>query len=450
MQQASAGVQRLVEEARISTPWSGRLIQRLSSALRSRAERAQQHVERARKLRRARRWPDAVAAYRQALELTPGRAAWQYELGTALQRAGDWRAAAEAFAAGANLAPRRPAWRLRQARCLVRAGEPQAAITAYRDAVARAPRRAAWHYEFGWLLERTDGLQAAEVEYAAGLRAEPAAQPRHTEMLARTAWRFPRRRGYMDFVAAHIDEIREGVQADEQPLTDPKIYFYWDQGLANSPPVVRRCYEELRRWHGADELVLLDDQVWGELEIPVYARARLEHRPIQGAALLRLELLSRHGGVWLDATCLTRRPVLPLLGELAPTGFFAFQRAPLVPSTWMLVSTPGNYLVTMWRQALYTYWQHHDRLLDYYVLGPLFEALCVLDPPFREQWEASPRLSTNTPHAFRHEWREPYEPSRYAQLLDGCFVHKLTYKDGSVDTAPGSMIERIIEQGPPD
>lgn len=446
--------------------------------------RARWQVERARCLASAGRWADAVPAYRAALEQAPGRAAWHFELGVLLQRAGDWDAAAEAYANAVNRGPRHAEWHARLGQCLVRAGRyaaaaeawsaavtlspkrPEwhreharahrlagdfdAAIPAYRAAISQAPGRAVWHYELGWALEQVEEPLAAQEAYREGLRADPTAKPLHAVMLASTPFRFPRRRRFVDFVAAHMDEIRERATDSEQPLSDPKIYFYWAQGVAEAPTVVQRCYRELQRWHAPEEIVLLDEHAWEHLAIPDITRQRVEHRLAHAAGVLRLELLSRLGGVWLDATCLVRRPLLPLVPELAPTGFFAFEREPNFPSSWLLISAPGNYLTAMWREAVHVYWKHFDRLLDYFVLGPLFEALCWLDPPFQKQWEATPRLSAQGPHAFGLEQFEQYEPTRYAQLLNSCFVQKLTYKDDKGEMTPGCMMARFIEHGLPD
>jgi len=330
------------------------------------------------------------------------------------------------------------------------AGDLDAAVVALRSALDHAPDRVRWHLKLGRLLERTGDQEAARAAYAAGLRVDPTAHAQHAELLARDAWRFPVRRRVLDFVADHLTAIRNRAEPNEAPLTDPKIFVYWAQGIDTAPAVVQRNLAELRRLHSATEIVVLDQSAWADLQVAPITLDKIKGRPTHGSDVLRLELLYRHGGIWLDSTCLVRRPLRPLVPELAPTGFFAFERAPYRLSNWMMVSAPGHYLVAMMRAALHTYWANFDRVIDYFVFHHLFEALCALDPAFRQAWEATPRLSANPPHGFLRVRFQPYDPARYQELMDRCFVLKLSYK-GLADLPPDSLMAWFLEHGaPPD
>jgi Tfp pilus assembly protein PilF len=407
-------------------------------------------VRRARELGAAGRIDEAVAAYQDALGAAPDQPAWHHELGELLARNGRYEAAAQAFAAAVALSPDRPKWQHQLARASRRAGDFDRAAAAYRAALQLQPKHPRWHYELGLVLERTGDPAAAQASYAAGLALDPTSDDRHAELLAHDYWRFPPRRRLLDFVSGHLDEIRDQAQPDPQPLTDPKIYVYWAQGMSDAPAVVQRCQEALHRLHPGGEVAVLDDTVWASLDVPARTREVIRHRLTHGSDVLRLELLSRHGGVWLDATCLVRRPLLPELApQLTATGFFAFERGPYRPSSWLLMSAPGDYIVTTLRAALHVYWKYHDNLVDYYLIHHLFEMLCLLDPAFRERWEASPRLSYKPARAFKAKMFEPYDEARYRELLNASFVSKLSYKKQHLMT-PDSMLAWFLEHGPPD
>jgi hypothetical protein len=161
--------------------------------------------------------------------------------------------------------------------------------------------------------------------------------------------------------------------------------------------------------------------------------------------LLRLELLARYGGTWLDATCLVVSDPAAALRDLRdPSGWFAFTKRRVTLSTWMMTATPGHYLVRMLREALYVYWRHHDHLSHYFALHYLFEALTVLDADFGRAWEATPRLRFDEPFALRWNFAAPYEAERFDDILAGSFVHKLTYKYAPEDAAAHTMLGHLL------
>jgi tetratricopeptide (TPR) repeat protein len=425
------------------------IIQLQESAIALWRNRPGSRVQRARELDATGRTDEAVEAYQDALGAASGQPAWHHELGEVLFRNGRYEEAERAFAAAVALSPKRAKWQHQLARARRRVGDFDGAVAAYRAALQLQPEHPRWHYELGMVLERTAGADAARASYAAGLALDRSADDRHAELLAHDYWRFPPRRRLLDFVGNHLDEIRDRAQPSPQPLTDPKIYVYWAQGMSGAPAVVQRCQEALHRLHPGGEVAVLDESVWASLDVPARTREVIRHRLTHGSDVLRLELLARYGGIWLDATCLVRRPLVPEpAAELTASGFFAFERGTYRPSSWLLMSAPGDYIVTTLRAALHVYWENFDNLVDYYLIHHLFEMLCQLDPPFRERWEASPRLSYKPARDFKAQMFEPYDEAQYLKLLNASFISKLSYKKQHLMT-PDSMLAWFLEHGPP-
>ena len=150
----------------------------------------------------------------------------------------------------------------------------------------------------------------------------------------------------------------------------------------------------------------------------------------------------------MDATCLVRENVLHLAPELLASGFFAFTRDDRAVANWFLASEPDDYIVGMWREAGYKYWQHFDRKLDYFLSHLIFGALCSLDDEFAARWAATPTLSADAPHAFQRAMHEPYRAARFEQLLDGCFVHKLTHKLDPGMVERDTLLSHLVRSSP--
>jgi hypothetical protein len=128
-----------------------------------------------------------------------------------------------------------------------------------------------------------------------------------------------------------------------------------------------------------------------------------------------------------------------------PSGYFAFSKRKTTFATWVMSSVPDHYLVRMLRAALHTYWRHHDKLTEYYVLHHIFEALTLLDDEFGRLWTATPVRPFNEPLMLRWKFAEPYNPASFQRMLHACFVHKLSYKYEPEEAAPGTVLAKLLE-----
>lgn len=356
-----------------------------------------------------------------------------------------------------NPAPRAEAGRLaRQGWALAQSGQWERAAQAYRTAIELAddvPQR--WYFRLGTAAEHLGRWGEVGRCYHRAMAGEPDSTPADLiammqAMLAAESREFPGRRAMLVFVAEHLDEIR-GVAADplppvgQAPAGPDPIYFYWAQGMSNLPEVVRLCRRRLLDRAG-DRVVELDDTTADRL---VSLPPDIEQRgiaPTHRSDLLRLQLLNRYGGSWLDATCLVRDDPTPQLQQLRqPSGWFCFAKRRTTLATWLMSSVPGHPIPRMLYAALVTYWRHHERLGHYFALHYLFEALTRLDTEFARLWEQTPRLGSREAFALRWNQAAPYEPDRYREMLAASFVHKLTWKYPPEQAAPGTMLGRLLQ-----
>ena len=90
--------------------------------------------------------------------------------------------------------------------------------------------------------------------------------------------------------------------------TERPIWFCWLQGFEQAPPIVNACYSSLKRNIPDREIKVIDGQNWREyVEMPEYIVKKWEKGRIPAALfsdLLRLELLVKYGGTWIDSTVL--------------------------------------------------------------------------------------------------------------------------------------------------
>lgn len=366
------------------------------------------------------------------------------------ERAGDWAAAADAWACAVTHAPGRAGWQHRLGRARVRSRDREAAIEAYEAALALDPGQPRWAFQLGQLHHRAGRVDDARRALQMALAADGSTEPWEHRLLARSTWQFRTRRDVARFVAEHVDSIRSTSRspaADDGPLP---VFVYWGTGVATAPALVRRCVAELEHRAPAGSVVVLDESlVHHYVSIPADVQARVRRDPTKFSNLVRLALLERYGGVWLDATCLLSEPVEPAVEVHRRSGFFAFRHPERMLSSWFLAARPGNYVVSMLLKAHYTYWRHHERAVHYHVFNMLFEALYLLDERFAAAWDATPELDGDAPYELQRVMYEPYDEERWQALVGGSFIHKLTHKLDLERLEPDSMIATWVRGDAP-
>jgi hypothetical protein len=261
---------------------------------------------------------------------------------------------------------------------------------------------------------------------------------------------FGARRELGVFIADHLEQIRtqaEWRQAHPVATTfDQPIFIYWAQGFDAAPPVVRACLAALRQNNpGSRVHELTDDNVGSYVDVPEDLVAALDGNRTHFSDLLRLLLLEKFGGVWVDGTCFVSEPLRPHLDEaLGRAGVFAFNYTGPYISSWFLAARPGSYAMHLWRAACFLWWERRAELIDYFLLHHVFEMLYHLDDRFRSEWDGGLRLSSHPAHALQTAMLCPYDPETFRGITAGSFAHKLRYKYQAYELRSESYLARLI------
>jgi len=192
--------------------------------------------------------------------------------------------------------------------------------------------------------------------------------------------------------APHEAGLKAGLEADlEAPALKESpvpavIWMWWEQGWDSAPLICQACAESWKLANPEAEIRTLDATKLQELLPELYADERFWRLPFtQRSDLLRLECLTKYGGIWADATLFCTAPVMPWLQSLQREQqdfFFLFDRSgsatwshdpfldqKLLISSWFIASSPGHPLISNWlqmfreslKQPTISYFQiHHD------------------------------------------------------------------------------------------
>lgn len=128
----------------------------------------------------------------------------------------------------------------------------------------------------------------------------------------------------------------------------PIVWSYWTGG--EPPLVVQRCIARWQRLNPGFSVRVLDDRTLHD-HVPDLPAGLAAQSPTRRADWLRLELLRRHGGIWLDASSILTESLdwVLQLQQAAQSDFIGYQLAlynsdpawPVVEN-WFLAAPPGS------------------------------------------------------------------------------------------------------------
>ncbi|WP_430788335.1 capsular polysaccharide synthesis protein [Actinoplanes sp. G11-F43] len=317
-----------------------------------------------------------------------------------------------------------------------------------RGAVAKRPedfaRGYALAHAYDKLKRRDDSRKAA----AAALAHDAKLPFDGPALLDSDVTAFGARRELGVFLAEHLAQIR--TQAEQRlarpahSTFDQPIFVYWAQGFATAPPVVRACLAALKATNpSVHELSL--DTIGAYVDVPVDLAAAVGDDHAHFSDLLRMLLLEKFGGIWVDATCFVSEPLRPHVDRaLAKSSVFAFNYTGPYLANWFLAGRPDSYVMHLWRAASFLWWEKRAETLDPLLHHHVFEMLHRLDDRFRAEWDAGLRLNATPPHALQTVMLRPYEPEMFQTIVEGAFVHRLRHQFRPEEMSSESYVARII------
>ena len=233
----------------------------------------------------------------------------------------------------------------------------------------------------------------------------------------------------------------EGARARDVPLP---VYSYWNTGVDDAPDLVRACVTQLQRLH-ADVRMLDAVSVRELIDIPPRVQSVLERdRPAHFADYVRVALLERHGGIWVDATCWVPRPLGEVIRPFLDAGVLYPRWTTGQIGNWFIAAAPGSLVIRLQRAALEMWWAERDDLPDYFLYHRIFEALRALIPEFRGQWSEAGHLSSAASHVLQLSMMQPWSPEVAGVIDEISIVQKLSYKYDPASVPTESILQHLL------
>lgn len=249
-----------------------------------------------------------------------------------------------------------------------------------------------------------------------------------------------------DFVAQHPTQAETSHRKT--------IWTCWLQGMENAPRIVQFCYQSVVECMPDREVVVITEDNFSDyVSFPDYILDKYKAgmiTKVQFSDLLRIELLCKYGGTWLDGTVFCSGLIDGMHDFYLDSDLFLFQN--LKPgldghctsiSSWMMTASSEQNIMLLVRALLHEYWRTHDFAVDYFILHDFFQMAIEAYP---DEWKKVIPISNSIPHVLLLRLFNSYNDDIWNTIKSITPFHKLSYKLNSDDyNIEGTFYKEILE-----
>lgn len=152
--------------------------------------------------------------------------------------------------------------------------------------------------------------------------------------------------------------------------------------------------------------------------------------------IIRFGLLSKRGGIWLDATIYVSQPI-----TLWSMSLYSIRHTTKDPryvldgyrwSSFMLASIPHEVIPTFVYKALLAYFQENNALIDYFLTDYLIATIYLNNEYARKQIDSLPEDNSDCLELLMN-MSKPYDKDRLETMLKARRFHKLDWRYNITD-----------------
>ena len=233
-----------------------------------------------------------------------------------------------------------------------------------------------------------------------------------------------------------------------------KIWIYWHQGWGKAPELVIKCarsWEILNPEYTVFRLSKYDIDKFIDLDLFLDSSKRDKLSIVALSDIVRMLLLLKNGGIWVDSTLLCRSPLNSWLpGHFNEFFAFANPTKDKLISNWFLAAKKETYLINKWVEESKRYWNTWKIRRIYFWPHMIFKKCYQNDLEFRKKWDSVKKISADGPHyfaPFRQKFFKPLSQQAKEDIQKvQAPVFKLTYKCIQDGYPENSVISFVLNE----
>lgn len=215
------------------------------------------------------------------------------------------------------------------------------------------------------------------------------------------------------------------------------IWVCWWQGLDDAPELVKECIESIKKNAGDHRVIVLtEDNYKHYVEIPEWVEEKKNKGIITRthySDLLRLSLLAKHGGMWLDSTLFCTAPVLdeyfkwPLWSIKRPDYFHASVASGYFANYSLACSSDNRFAFVTIRDFFLNYWKNNDSIVDYLTLDYMIVLAQKYDKRIAKIFSDIKSNNPNCDELYKVLGDE-FDIDKWKRIKQDTFLFKLSWK----------------------
>ena len=272
-------------------------------------------------------------------------------------------------------------------------------------------------------------------------------------------------------IERHAKTVINNKNCPKVAPKDYQIFYGWLQGEENLPPLARCCYNSMKMNAAPYKITFIDEKNYSDyVDIPQYIFEKFKAgkmKPAHFTDVIRINLLERYGGLWLDATILLTEPLdkykkflrLPFFTQKfthekdndhpITKGFASYSAYARWGGFVQGSSVVHNPLFAFMKDFYNEYWREFDEIIDYVLMDFMIDIAYDNIPAVKREidevpinneniWTLSPYLNT------------PYKNFPYDKILQGNFLNKFSSRKQLDFDAEDTVLREIQKRYAPE
>ncbi len=214
------------------------------------------------------------------------------------------------------------------------------------------------------------------------------------------------------------------------------IWVCWWQGLDSAPELVKKCIDSIKRNAGNHKVIIITENNVGDfVEFPEWVIEKKNKGIITRtnlSDLLRLSLLAKYGGMWLDATFFCTESLdqyfdMPVWSIKRPEYNHSSVACGYFAGYSYCCNDNNRWIFASMRDCFAEYWRNYDYMVDY-LLVDYMTALVLNNNKLAKKEFLS--IMPNNPMCDELEkiLNTPYDEKMWKKLKENTRLFKLTWK----------------------
>lgn len=230
------------------------------------------------------------------------------------------------------------------------------------------------------------------------------------------------------------------------------VWFMWLQGLEEAPRLVKANFDNLIQMFGEKNVHLVTENNLDEyIDLPDFIKQKKISgtiSPTHFSDIVRIQLLTTYGGMWVDATVFFSERLPSIIMEqdfFVPQTLKPGKDGRSIPvSNWLIISKKNNKITARIRDLLFFYWKNNNNLWDYFIFHHF---VVIAFEEFRSQYDRILPYDNTQSHALLIAMKErKVSEETINNYITLSPIHKLTNKvENEVERENQKLLIEYIE-----